>query len=47
MLHLTFAFVTVALTWNFYKAWRTDPGYLVSKREDKVKVSLKYHGRAK
>ncbi|KAK7479774.1 hypothetical protein BaRGS_00028954, partial [Batillaria attramentaria] len=31
---------TVFLCYNFYKAWRTDPGYLKSNREDKVKTIL-------
>ena len=33
---------TLLLTYNFYKAWRTDPGFLKSNREDKVKVSAAY-----
>ncbi|KAL8558720.1 hypothetical protein ACOMHN_036387 [Nucella lapillus] len=38
----TVAFIvnTMLLTYNFYKAWRTDPGFLKSNREDKVKCIL-------
>ena len=43
-LHATFAFVTAMLTYNFYKAWRGDPGYLSSNREDKIKVNMHCQG---
>ncbi len=36
---------TLLLTYNFYKAWHTDPGFLKSNREDKVKVSAAYRQR--
>ncbi|CAL1530419.1 unnamed protein product [Lymnaea stagnalis] len=38
--HVIFALVTILLTYNFYKAWRTDPGYLKSNREDKIRTIL-------
>lgn len=40
MATLLFIVNTILLTYNFYKAWRTDPGYLKSNREDKVKTIL-------
>ncbi|XP_071100123.1 palmitoyltransferase ZDHHC17-like isoform X2 [Haliotis cracherodii] len=38
----TVAFIcnTLLLTYNFWKAWRTDPGYLKSTREEKIKTIL-------
>ncbi|XP_059142261.1 palmitoyltransferase ZDHHC17-like [Physella acuta] len=38
--HMMFIIVSILLTYNFYKAWRTDPGYLKSNREDKIKTIL-------
>ncbi|XP_055899718.1 palmitoyltransferase ZDHHC17-like isoform X1 [Biomphalaria glabrata] len=38
--HAAFAIISLLLTYNFYKAWRTDPGYLKSNREDKIKTIL-------
>ncbi|PVD34087.1 hypothetical protein C0Q70_05350 [Pomacea canaliculata] len=38
--NVLFSVNTVLLTYNFYKAWRTDPGFLKSNREDKMKTIL-------
>ncbi|BFZ04808.1 hypothetical protein BsWGS_07847 [Bradybaena similaris] len=40
VIHVVFVANSVLLTFNFYKAWQTDPGYLKSSREDKVKTIL-------
>ena len=36
--HIIFLLDLTLLTYNFFKAWRSDPGYLKSNREDKIKV---------
>ncbi|XP_005106609.1 palmitoyltransferase ZDHHC17 [Aplysia californica] len=39
-IHIIFTLNTLLLSFNFWKAWRTDPGYLKSNREDKIKTIL-------
>ncbi|XP_033751574.1 palmitoyltransferase ZDHHC17-like [Pecten maximus] len=38
--NILFTLNTLLLTYNFWKAWRTDPGYIETDRTDKVKVIL-------
>ncbi|XP_070200273.1 palmitoyltransferase ZDHHC17-like isoform X2 [Littorina saxatilis] len=38
--NILFTVNTLLLTYNFYKAWRTDPGFLKSNREDKCILEL-------
>ncbi|RUS80345.1 hypothetical protein EGW08_011884 [Elysia chlorotica] len=40
MFHVIFMLDLTLLSYNFYKAWQTDPGYLKSNREDKIKTIL-------
>ncbi|XP_076450296.1 palmitoyltransferase ZDHHC17-like [Babylonia areolata] len=38
--NVIFILNTMLLTYNFFRAWHTDPGFLKSNREDKVKTIL-------
>ena len=38
LLNVLFTINTVFLTYNFVKAWKTDPGFIVTEREQKMQV---------
>ena len=41
-LYSLFFIISTSLSWyNFYKAWKTDPGVLLSNRDQMSKVNLK------
>ena len=38
LLNILFTINTVFLTYNFVKAWKTEPGFIVTDREQKMQV---------
>lgn len=39
-LNILFTINTILLTYNFVKAWKSDPGFIDTNREQKMKVTL-------
>lgn len=39
---LLFTMNTVLLTYNFYKAWKKDPGFIKTNRDEQIKVNIAF-----